>query len=334
MRDKLLLILLSSVVTLLFVEVIIRFFLPQSDRFYQTDMHLGSRLKDNFQGTWYGEYAVNKPEFANRVITNHHGFHDTDHTFKNPDNLRRVVILGDSFIEALQVSLHQTTGRLLETLLNKGDEKWEVISLARAGNSTAEEIILWEEWGRKFKPEYVVLVFAKNDLLENERLSRSTFSRPRFWLENNHLYRAKPLLIPRFTLLNFIADSSHLTRFLYRFRFNHEARLEHSKLINQEELAELTPTLSVRLIQLLVNKFEADGIKTIVVFIDDDKIVRKKLQDILLILDLHETPYFFFGNKYQSGNEKFFFPSDGHLTPAGHKQLSEKINRALLNYNL
>ena len=93
-------------------------------------------LKPYYQSWWYGEYVLNR-EFATLVTTNSLGFHDVEHRYANPANKRRLILLGDSYLEALQVQLNQTVGRLLERRLNAASPKWEIISFSRAGASTA-----------------------------------------------------------------------------------------------------------------------------------------------------------------------------------------------------
>src|SRR3989338_7045088 len=65
------------------------------------------------------------------VAFNSMGFHDREHAFKKPHSVRRIVVIGDSFCESVQVNLNETFYRVLEDRLNQGHQipRWEVINL-------------------------------------------------------------------------------------------------------------------------------------------------------------------------------------------------------------
>jgi hypothetical protein len=97
------------------------------------------------------------------------GFRDVEHELAKPPGVRRLVVLGDSFTEALQVNLEETYAKLLEKRLNDGgDVRWETIVLAVGDWGTAQEWIALEQYGFAYDPDAVLCqVFPMNDVCNN-----------------------------------------------------------------------------------------------------------------------------------------------------------------------
>ena len=123
------------------------------------------------------------------------GFRDVERSVANPNNHRRVVVIGDSFCEAVEVNLHDTFHQRLQKLLNQSsDQTWEVINLGVGDFGSAQELIALTEYGLAYDPEVVILqIFPLNDICNNSiELSGLCKSpndpcRPYFRLENGHL---------------------------------------------------------------------------------------------------------------------------------------------------
>ena len=98
---------------------------------------------------------------------NNKGLRDVDHEYVKDKNTKRVLILGDSFVEALQVPLEKTFVRLLEKQLNAGAKsniKWEIINGGVQGYGTCQEYLYLKYEGIKYSPDIVILCFFANDL--------------------------------------------------------------------------------------------------------------------------------------------------------------------------
>ncbi len=97
------------------------------------------------------------------------GFRDVEHEVAKPAGVRRLVVLGDSFTEALQVNLEETYAKLLERRLSEaGGDRWETIVLAVGDWGTAQEWIALEEIGFSYAPDVVLCqVFPMNDVCNN-----------------------------------------------------------------------------------------------------------------------------------------------------------------------
>lgn len=103
------------------------------------------------------------------VSFNSIGFRDSEHQRAKPPGVKRIVVIGDSFCEAVQVNLEQTFQRQLQDLLNAGGStRWEVINLGVGDFGTAQEYIALQRYGLAFDPDVVVHeIFPFNDICNN-----------------------------------------------------------------------------------------------------------------------------------------------------------------------
>jgi hypothetical protein len=104
---------------------------------------------------------------------NSHGFRDYERTYEKPADTFRILVLGDSYIEALQVHLDDSFTAVLEKTLNAhaGSIQYEVLGLGHSGFGTAEEYIRYLNLGVAYNPDLVVLAFTTgNDFRNNSKL--------------------------------------------------------------------------------------------------------------------------------------------------------------------
>ncbi len=104
-----------------------------------------------------------------RVEFNRMGFRDDEHPRPKPPGTRRIVVIGDSFSEAVQVNLEETYFRRLEALLNRsGPDRWEIINLGVGDFGTAQEWLALQNFGYQFDPDFVLLeIYPLNDICNN-----------------------------------------------------------------------------------------------------------------------------------------------------------------------
>ena len=120
-----------------------------------------------------------KPFYTTTVATgdlvrdlalNSAGMHDTEHSLAKPDDTFRILILGDSFVQAVQVAETETAQQVLEDRLNElGDSRrYEVISAGVGGWGTGQELLYYRTEGRHYQPDLVLLMFfLGNDVKDN-----------------------------------------------------------------------------------------------------------------------------------------------------------------------
>src|SRR5262249_45412558 len=92
----------------LVLELAVRIFVPVSDFFCETDPVLGVKLIPNKHGR-----SVKPGLFDVPIEINSHGFRDREHSYDKPADIKRILILGDSYVEALQIPLDRSVTVLL-----------------------------------------------------------------------------------------------------------------------------------------------------------------------------------------------------------------------------
>ncbi|UVT19558.1 MAG: SGNH/GDSL hydrolase family protein [Nitrospira sp.] len=105
---------------------------------------------------------------------NSQGFRDYERTYIKAPGVFRILILGDSYIEALQVALEDTFSAQLEKLLNSQaastHTRFEVLALGQSGFGTADEYIRYLNFGAAYDPDLVILAFfTGNDFRNNSK---------------------------------------------------------------------------------------------------------------------------------------------------------------------
>lgn len=107
-------------------------------------------------------------EFAVTVRNNSWGFHDRERSLDNPDGRPRIVVLGNGYVQALEVPRDSAFPALLERRLSDDLGNVEVIRLARRRTGQRHQLELLEEYGAAIAPELIILVWQTSDLLGND----------------------------------------------------------------------------------------------------------------------------------------------------------------------
>ncbi len=145
------------------VEVGVRALHLVPTRFWQYDEFLGTRLIAGKQGWWTQE----DHEFRVPVRINSLGFRDVERTLEKPAGRKRILLVGDSHVEALQVPLEEAIGRQLEARLANERSDVEVVSNGVSGYGTAGEYLSFRETGVNFDPDLVLLAFYPGNDVKN-----------------------------------------------------------------------------------------------------------------------------------------------------------------------
>ncbi|MDM8518733.1 hypothetical protein QUF64_01700 [Anaerolineales bacterium HSG6] len=165
---KLLLVIISGCLTLFILEVTVRLLLPlpypkDDGQFYQCHADFGWTGRPNYEG------FIEAGEYQQQLTFNQLGMHDSDHATGHQTDRYRILMLGDSFVHALQVAENQSNHQRLEDNLNQHVEKTvEVISSGVVNWGTNQQLLYYRKHGREFEPDLVLLMlFIGNDLLDN-----------------------------------------------------------------------------------------------------------------------------------------------------------------------
>lgn len=102
------------------------------------------------------------------VSINSAGFRDTEHEVGKKESTYRVLFLGDSFTEALQVPINETFTSQLQQRADEAHLPLEIITMGVSSFGTGQELRAYECYGRQYRPDLVVLTFVNgHDLLDN-----------------------------------------------------------------------------------------------------------------------------------------------------------------------
>jgi len=147
------------------LEVGVRMLHLVPDRFWRPDPLLGTALIPGASGWWTQE----EHEFFVPVQINEAGRRDLDRAVDKAPGTFRILLLGDSFVEAMQVPIAETFARGLEQRLGAAAGRpVEVVSMGVSGYGTASEYLWYREHGRAFRPDVVLLSFYPgNDVRNN-----------------------------------------------------------------------------------------------------------------------------------------------------------------------
>ncbi len=132
---------------------------------YAPDEYCGTRLLPNARGRWSKEGNA-------AIVINEHGFRHGDRRRAKPDNCYRIAVLGDSFVEGLQVNESLTYCSQLETALNRskalGEKRVEVLNFGVSGYGTAQSLEMLKHHVWEYEPDLVLLMFFPgNDVRNN-----------------------------------------------------------------------------------------------------------------------------------------------------------------------
>jgi hypothetical protein len=108
------------------------------------------------------------PKFGQWVRTNEWGMRDRPHALAKPAGTFRILVLGDSFMEALQVAFDESLPSRLEASLAERGGPVEVINGSTSGWGTDDEVTYLERYGIQFEPDLVLVALTvHNDVSDN-----------------------------------------------------------------------------------------------------------------------------------------------------------------------
>ena len=140
------------------------------------------------------------PEYNVRVDINSQGFRDRELSEQPPPGTRRIVVLGDSFVEGAQVAADQMLTRRLEARLQAaGVGTVEVVNAGVYTWGTAQEYLLLTQQIGRLHPDLVILAFTSaNDVSDNrcrEDDPPTMRTRPCFVLDHDGSLRLVPFTL-------------------------------------------------------------------------------------------------------------------------------------------
>lgn len=173
----------SIIFALAVVEVVVRVALPHATvvpTVFVEDVGI-----TNLPG-FCGVYSL---EGRGSYCINSGGWRDEEWDFEKPEGTIRIAIIGDSYVEALQVDQEQMVGKVLEDILNREDERnYEVLSFGMSGFDAAQAYEALRLRVIEYDPDIVLWYFLPwNDLQDSVREIRDLPWKPYYHLVDGEL---------------------------------------------------------------------------------------------------------------------------------------------------
>jgi GDSL-like Lipase/Acylhydrolase family len=135
---------------------------------YGPDPDTGYRHRANVVGLWLTEHRT-------LIETSNLGLRDRNRDLAHSGG-PRAVIVGNSFIEALQVDGSETAVAVAERILARERAGAEVVNLGLAGARPAVAVARLQSAGLRFNPDLAVIALYANDLLSPSAMDDSEFT--------------------------------------------------------------------------------------------------------------------------------------------------------------
>ena len=111
----------------------------------------------------------NRREYQTTVTINSLGFRDVDRSLKKPPERQRIIVLGDSFVEAYAVELDQGLTRRIEAIANEDGCPVDVVNAGVHAYSIDQEFLWYERESAPLEPDVVIMAVYYNDIINTLR---------------------------------------------------------------------------------------------------------------------------------------------------------------------
>ena len=150
--------LVALFVILAVLEVGVRIFIPQDTVLTVRDRYIGRKLKPNMNVYLKGS------DWSSHIWTNSHGWNGHPFKIEKPEHIKRIIHIGDSFVEGIHVNTNKNfVGQLEQQMAGT-----EQLNLSVAGRGTLLELLTYRHYGRSYDPDMTVLWFhTGNDSRDN-----------------------------------------------------------------------------------------------------------------------------------------------------------------------
>jgi len=162
------------------------------------DPVIGWKLSPNIEFINTGDHW-----YANELSVHHKinslGFTGPDRNQQKPEHTLRVALMGDSFVEALQVPWEKSAAGVLERALSKDLKKretpynnFEAMNFGLSNISVGQYLLIWEQYAKYFSPDYVFIFLSGVQLERTDQRKADwgiAISRPSFDIVRGQLKR-------------------------------------------------------------------------------------------------------------------------------------------------
>jgi hypothetical protein len=306
-----------------------------------------------------GVYRI-RNEIAAKYRINKNGWNSGHDRYKqrNLKGRYRIAIIGDSYVEALQVDYDKSLAEDLEEML--GQDKYEVYRFGISGAPMSQYMHMLRNEVLQYSPDAVFVILVHNDFNESYELIRGTYASNflKLNISDGHISETPPLrlLIPWY---NFIRRSAtwrylavrqkmpyhRLKDILLGNKANYyQANIEISKLKYVTKNKRATEYVFKNLKRICANNgirlwIVMNGVMEVIYNNAEEKesrikgalslnaIANETAQKLdINYIDLQEV----FRSDYATHHKKFTYENDGHWNEYGHKVVAQILSSYIL----
>ena len=289
----------SLLAVLLTLEVCCQICCSRTVEIVVRDPAVGRRLQTNIDLTLWNAESQRHVQ----IRTNSYGFRGEEPIVPKTEDIQRVVVLGDSFVNAIQVEECETMCHLLAERLNENEPtslRWEVLNFGVSGSATADQHLRYLNTIRDLSPDIVITCFSMaTDPADNHPTLSSL---PMVHYDLNE--RGELEIVPESTLNACAANLLNQHSQLYAWQKKKINRLLHrfkpEKIaINQKDRIFITPlsdafeyswTLTEAILKQFRHDVVEDGVEFHVVTIPSGREVYEDQFEELVSLGLNNDP--------------------------------------------
>ncbi|MHC4706723.1 MAG: SGNH/GDSL hydrolase family protein [Planctomycetota bacterium] len=264
-------------------------------------------------------------DFSVEIAINSHGMRDDEYPMERTEK-KRALVIGDSFGWGFGVEQQERFSEILENT----HPDWEIINASVSGYGTDQQFLYLKEKGISFKPDLVLLLFYKNDFLDNTRTDRYWYSKPAFVVENEQL-KLQNVPVPRASIARKI-DRFLLGRTYLGQRFySGLTLLAGAGKENEEEKLKDGHGITHRLITAINDLSKKEGAKFVLVSIPMGVAERMRLQKTA---EAEDIPYLQLDERFEPLETSATLPHDRHWNAYGHAIAASAIDEFLRELGL
>lgn len=301
-------------------ELFAKFILLASD---SPDIYFDNNLGIMYLPNQTGIYIKNKNIKANYNI-NQQGWNSINNYRENKeDNVFRIAIIGDSFVESLQIDATKSFSYLLENRLE--NKMVEVYPIAHSGSNLIQYLHFMKYSKDKYNPNLFIVNIVGNDFEE----SINGMNRTDNWsvVENNKKISEIPPQKTKNMYFKKILRKSALIRYL---TINKDV-LNNSKLVNKIFYYGLKSNSQTRydynienVISYALDKYKEIAGENLLIILNDNKYYDISKQII-------ENKNIKYVSTKDTIGEKDYFQSDLHWNENGHQKVFELLFNNITN---
>jgi hypothetical protein len=275
---NLFLLFLSILLCMLLGEAVLRIFFKENivlfPRYHTSASYENFIIRKNIPRL---DYYHTSCEGKWHFITNQRGFRNTEnYDYPKTPNTIRVLSIGDSHTFGYEVDQDETYSSQIAKNLSSNSIRAQVMNAGVSGFGTAEELIFLENEGIKYKPDYVILGFFKNDFDDNVRANLFSLQKDSLFLKNNSYLPGVKVqdFIYRFGFIKWLSENSYLYSFIFNsiWDFYKGMSIEDAHSYSKEyaintkqKVDEYPKRLTVKLLERIYSTCRKSGIQFILV---------------------------------------------------------------------